>query len=274
MNKVLIVEDEDIIRKGLMFMAKWNQYDCVVVGEAINGEDGLRQIKEKRPDIVIVDINMPEKDGLSMIEESIELYGYDAIIISGHSEFSYAKKAISLGVSEYLLKPINFNELYPILEKITSKRNHLQQLHQDKKQIDIEKARLSLISGEEPSHSNKYVTLMLDSIRTGYRNRLSLTDISIECGMSCTYLNTKLKQYTGYTFNDYLNRYRIQQAIKLLNENELKVYEIADEVGFADYKYFIKVFKKYIGISPVKFIESEHFKEGSYETLQNESDKE
>lgn len=92
MNKVLIVEDEDIIRKGLMFMAKWSQYDCVVVGEAINGNDGLKQIEEKRPDIVIVDINMPEKDGLSMIEESIELYGYDTIIISGYSEFSYAKK--------------------------------------------------------------------------------------------------------------------------------------------------------------------------------------
>ena len=138
MNKVLIVEDEDIIRKGLMFMAKWSQYDCVVVGEAINGNDGLKQIEEKRPDIVIVDINMPEKDGLSMIEESIELYGYDTIIISGYSEFSYAKKAISLGVSDYLLKPINFNELYPILEKIIAKRNHLQQLNQDKKQIDIE----------------------------------------------------------------------------------------------------------------------------------------
>ena len=138
MNKVLIVEDEDIIRKGLMFMAKWSQYDCVVVGEAINGNDGLKQIEEKRPDIVIVDINMPEKDGLSMIEESIELYGYDTIIISGYSEFSYAKKAISLGVSDYLLKPINFNELYPILEKIIARRNHLQQLSQDKKQIDIE----------------------------------------------------------------------------------------------------------------------------------------
>ena len=73
MNKVLIVEDEDIIRKGLMFMAKWSQYDCVIVGEAVNGYDGLRQIEEKRPDIVIVDINMPEKDGLSMIEESIHI---------------------------------------------------------------------------------------------------------------------------------------------------------------------------------------------------------
>ena len=274
MNKVLIVEDEDIIRKGLMFMAKWSQYDCVVVGEAINGNDGLKQIEEKRPDIVIVDINMPEKDGLSMIEESIGLYGYDTIIISGYSEFSYAKKAISLGVSDYLLKPINFNELYPILEKIIAKRSHLQQLNQDKKQIDIEKARLHLISGEESPHTNRYVDLMLDSIRTRYQSRLSLTDISIECGMSCTYLNAKLKQYTGYTFNDYLNRYRIQQAIKLLNNNDLKVYEVADAVGFTDYKYFIKVFKKYIGVSPVKFIESEHFKEGSYETLQNESDKE
>lgn len=267
MNKVLIVEDEDIIRKGLMFMAKWSQYDCVVVGEAINGNDGLKQIEEKRPDIVIVDINMPEKDGLSMIEESIELYGYDTIIISGYSEFSYAKKAISLGVSDYLLKPINFNELYPILEKIIAKRSHLQQLNQDKKQIDIEKARLHLISGEESPHTNRYVDLMLDSIRTRYQSRLSLTDISIECGMSCTYLNTKLKQYTGYTFNDYLNRYRIQQAVKLLNDSDLKVYEIADAVGFSDYKYFIKVFKKYIGISPVKFIESEHFKEENFESI-------
>lgn len=267
MNKVLIVEDEDIIRKGLMFMAKWSQYDCVIVGEAVNGYDGLRQIEEKRPDIVIVDINMPEKDGLSMIEESIHIYGYDAVIISGYSEFSYAKKAISLGVCEYLLKPINFNELYPILEKIIAKRNHLQRLSQDKKQIDIEKARLHLISVEEPSHSNKYVTIMLESIRSRYQNRLSLTDISIECGMSCTYLNTKLKQYTGYTFNDYLNRYRIQQAVKLLNDSDLKVYEIADAVGFSDYKYFIKVFKKYIGISPVKFIESEHFKEENFESV-------
>lgn len=261
MNKVLIVEDEDIIRKGLMFMAKWSQYDCVVVGEAINGNDGLRQIEEKRPDIVIVDINMPEKDGLSMIEESIELYCYDAIIISGYSEFSYAKKAISLGVSEYLLKPINFNELYPILEKIINKRSNLQQLNQDKKQIDIEKARLNLISGEESTNSNKYVDLMLESIRSRYKNRLSLTDISIECGMSCTYLNSKLKQYTGYTFNDYLNRYRIQQAIKLLNDNDLKVYEVADTVGFTDYKYFIKVFKKYIGVSPIKFIGGNNFQE-------------
>ena len=69
------------------------------------------------------------------------------------------------------------------------------------------------------------------------------------------YLNSKFKSFTGYTFNDYLNRYRMQKAVDLLKENKYKVYEIADLVGFSDYKYFIKVFKKYVGCSPAKFME-------------------
>lgn len=188
MYKVLIVEDEDIIRKGLLFMVNWQDADCVVVGEAADGLKGLEKIRDTNPDIVVVDINMPVKDGLSMLEDSIEEYGYDAIIVSGYSDFEYARKAIRLGV------------------------NH-------------------------------------------YSSHLSLTDISEQCGMSCTYLNSKFKSFTGYTFNDYLNRYRMQKAVDLLKENKYKVYEIADLVGFSDYKYFIKVFKKYVGCSPVKFME-------------------
>ena len=79
MYKVLIVEDEDIIRKGLLFMVNWQEADCVVVGEAVDGLEGLEKIRETNPDIVVVDINMPVKDGLSMLEDSIEEYGYDAV---------------------------------------------------------------------------------------------------------------------------------------------------------------------------------------------------
>ena len=75
MYKVLIVEDEDIIRKGLLFTVNWQEAGCVVVGEAVDGEEGLEKIRETRPDIVIVDINMPIKDGLAMLEESIGEYG-------------------------------------------------------------------------------------------------------------------------------------------------------------------------------------------------------
>ena len=90
MYKVLIVEDEDIIRKGLLFMVNWQEADCVVVGEAVDGLEGLEKIRETNPDIVVVDINMPVKDGLSMLEDSIEEYGYDAVIVSGYSDFEYA----------------------------------------------------------------------------------------------------------------------------------------------------------------------------------------
>lgn len=254
MYKVLIVEDEDIMRKGLMFMAKWQEVDCIVVGEAVNGQDGLEKIKKYRPDIVIVDINMPVMDGLEMLERSIREYGYDAIIVSGYGEFEYARRGISLGVTEYLLKPIDYPKLYEAIRKIQAKRNTDTTIKNAIRQIDVEKKKLGILDYEERKTGNRYVDLMIEIIHDKYPTRLTLNDISEQCQMSCTYLNVKFKNETGYTFNDYLNRYRIQKAVDLLRENQYKVYEIAEMVGFSDYKYFIKVFKKYIGCSPARFI--------------------
>ena len=256
MYKVLIVEDEDIIRKGLLFTVNWQEAGCVVVGEAVDGEEGLEKIRETRPDIVIVDINMPIKDGLAMLEESIGEYGYDAVIVSGYSEFEYARKALRLGVTEYLLKPVVFNELYDALRKIITKQEAAARLKSEIREIDMEKKKLGILeTGAAGTEENRHVEFMIQYIHDHYSSRVSLTDLSEECGMSCTYLNSKFKSFTGYTFNDYLNRYRMQRAAELLKENKYKVYEIADLVGFSDYKYFIKVFKKYVGCSPVKFVE-------------------
>ena len=99
MYRVLLVEDEDIIRRGLLFAVDWLRSDCVVVGEAVDGADGLQKIAELTPDIVITDVKMPYLDGLGMLEQS-RGSGYEAIILSGYDEFSYAKKAISLDVAE------------------------------------------------------------------------------------------------------------------------------------------------------------------------------
>ena len=178
--------------------------------------------------------------------------------MSGYSDFEYARKAIRLGVTEYLLKPVNFNELYDALGKIKAKQLAAARLRHEMKQLDMEKRKLGILDEPETGDSpegNRHVDHMMDCIRNHYSSHLSLTDISEQCGMSCTYLNSKFKSFTGYTFNDYLNRYRMQKAVDLLKENKYKVYEIADLVGFSDYKYFIKVFKKYVGCSPVKFME-------------------
>lgn len=254
MHKVLIVEDEDIMRKGLMFMPKWQDVNCIVVGEAINGQDGLEKIKQYLPDIVICDINMPVMDGLEMLEKSIGEYGYDAIIVSGYGEFDYARRGISLGVTEYLLKPIDYPKLYEAIRKIQSKRNEDTNIKNAIHELDVEKKKLGILEYKERKTGNRYVDLMVQIIHDKYATRLTLNDISDQCQMSCTYLNVKFKDETGYTFNDYLNRYRIKKAVDLLRENQYKIYEIADRVGFYDYKYFIKVFKKYTGCSPARFI--------------------
>lgn len=254
MYKVLIVEDEDIMRKGLMFMPNWQEVDCIVVGEAANGQEGLEKIKQLQPDIVIVDMNMPVMGGLEMLEKSIRENRYDAIIVSGYGEFEYARRGISLGVSEYLLKPVDYSKLYEAIRKIQAKRNTDTKIQNAIRQIDVEKKKYGILEFEEKKTGNRYIDYMIQEIHNNYSTRLVLSDISEKCKASCTYLNVKFKEETGYTFNDYLNRYRIQKAVDLLRENQYKIYEIAEMVGFSDYKYFIKVFKKYTGSSPARFI--------------------
>ena len=110
MIKVVIVEDENLIRKKLLHFVDYDSMGMVVVADGANGIEGVELIKKYKPDIVLADINMPEKDGLDMIKETIE-YDYIAIIISGYDYFSYAQRALKYGVTDYLLKPISLDDL-------------------------------------------------------------------------------------------------------------------------------------------------------------------
>ena len=260
--RVLIVEDEETIRKGLIFVVDWLKINCVVVGEAVNGIDGLNKIKELQPDIVITDVRMPKMDGIQMLEESICIYKYEAVIISGYSEFEYAKKAITLGVSEYLLKPINFDHLYAVMNKLGDKissRDKLKSYVESAEDIDLYKGILNIKHYEHIENKTKHVVNMLEYIENNYDKKISLTDLSEKYDISTVYLNTKFREEINYTFNDFLNRYRILKSIELLKQGDLKMYEIADRVGFQDYKYFSQVFRKYIGHSPTNFLDSIEF---------------
>lgn len=117
MYTVLLVEDEAIIRRGIRNSVPWEEYGCTVVGEAGNGEEGAALIKELLPDIVITDINMPVTDGLSMVSATKDAFGYAAIILTGYSDFEYAREAIKSGVSYYVLKPVSMEEMRAALNR-------------------------------------------------------------------------------------------------------------------------------------------------------------
>ena len=126
--KVLVVEDEDILRKGLILTTDWKVLGMMVIAEADNGIDAESLALKLEPDIVITDVAMPGKDGLALISSlADQLPDCEFIIISGHAQFSYAQKALQYGVKGYILKPIDLRELAIVLSKAAKEIKERQQ---------------------------------------------------------------------------------------------------------------------------------------------------
>lgn len=255
MYQVLIVEDEEIIRKGLVYTVPWGEMDCVVVGEAVNGVEGVEQIERLRPDIVIVDINMPVKDGLEMLRETIDHLPFSAIILSGYSSFDYAKTAVHLGVTEYLLKPIDREELRIALEK-AKRRQEMRHAWADRQQEQGELLCVRLLDKTVDEETDQVVGQMLAFIEAHFSEKIVMQDVVSHLNYSDTFLNKRFKKVTGITFTEYLNRFRIQKAIEMLNEQTVPPYEVGYLCGFSTPKYFKDVFRKYVGCTPKEYREA------------------
>ncbi len=240
MVKVIIVEDEENIRKSIEYMVDWEKCGCVVVGTAKNGLEGVDLITKTFPDIVISDVRMPFKNGLEMIKEASLDQSFHSIIISGYSDFQYAKKAIHLGVNEYLLKPIDYRELETTLVKIK------EVINQDRK-LDPNTIKI---------HYSARMKNILDYIDDNIESKLTLSLLEEEFNLSSTSLNNLFKQEVNTTVNDYINQTKIKRAIELMKSEKYLVYEVAEMLGFSNYKYFSQVFKKYTKKSPTEFLKN------------------
>lgn len=252
MYRVLIAEDEDIIRKGIAYTIDWVSMGCTIIGEAANGKEGVEKIKELSPDIVLADIMMPMMDGIEMIRQGQEICDFKAIIMTSYADFEYAKKAIDLGVSAYLMKPVDEDELKKNIEKVITeieKDNQLRQLSSKMKNAEDIDTLFIKSDGD-----NDYIQEVLKRTKEQFAEKISIESFSEELGVSGSYLSRKFKEATGQTYSDFLNKYRVQQAIRLLETGTYKVYEVSEMTGFSDYKYFSTVFKKYTDRSPSDFV--------------------
>lgn len=255
MYRILIAEDEDMIRKGLVYSIPWSEMDCCVAGEARNGLEGIEQIREKRPDIVLVDINMPVKDGLSMLEETRDIR-YSALILTGYSDFSYAQRAIRLGVKAFLLKPLDLTEIREAVER-AKLDCRVKDAYISSLQRKEELKQVSTIKHLEKSPMEQVLVRdMLSYIEENYRRKILMQEVVETFHYSETFLNKKFKEATGITFNEYVNRYRIQKALELLQQGNMSLNDVAYRCGFGDYKYFGLVFRKYVGHSPKEYLKA------------------
>ena len=256
MLRVLVVEDEEIIRKGFIHTVDWTSMECVIVGEARNGKEGLEKIQELQPDIVFTDIIMPKMNGIEMLEAAKDEYEFKSVILTSYSEFEYAQKAIKLRVFEYLLKPVDEQALKKVVDKIKNeiyeerKMSTLKENTKDKSEVEL----INLEFYIQKQGNNVYVEKALEVIRNRYDENLTIEMVADELGVSGSYLSRKLKEQVSQTFLEILHKYRLQKAVELLNQGIYKVYEVSEKTGFNEYKHFCQVFKKYIGIAPTEFI--------------------
>ncbi len=241
----MIIDDEESARKLMRAGIKWDTLNMEVVGEAASGIEAINIIDEIRPDIAFVDISMPFMDGIEFTKTATDRYpNLIIIIMTAINQFEYARKCVSLPVFDYMLKPMVRAEIADVLERAKKKLDEAKDYWEEAK-TDLE---------SEASEENNSTELIKKYVEENFTDSmLNLTFLAQYFGFSPSYLSRKFKQDTGKNFVEYLNDLRMKKAVKIAKSN-IKMYQIAAEVGIPDPNYFSKCFKKYTGMSYSDYI--------------------
>jgi two-component system response regulator YesN len=208
MYSVVLVDDEQVIVDGLKVLLERFVPECEVIGCA---NDGLMT---------------------------------KFAILSGYSEFEYARKGMQLGVRYYLSKPIEESELQAVF------RNMIRQIDTERQK----EAELRPKPTSENSHGKKDVIEQIKQyVAEHYNESVSLADLSERFYINLHYLCQLFKAKTGQTYLEYLTKLRMEQAKELLLKSDLKIYEICERVGYSDTTHFSRIFEKTVGSKPTEY---------------------
>ncbi|MDR3597029.1 response regulator [Clostridium sp.] len=396
MWKLVVADDEPKIRRGIRNVLNWSEFNIEIVGEAEDGEIALQVIKEEKPDIILLDINMPFLNGLNLLQKLEDINSKSiVIIISGYDDFSYAQKALRFNVFDYILKPVNKKKIEDIISKVVCKLNEIQKetnyfewvekqlnenidmlkktffsewlnnklsdeqvlkeisffniefgknvgiivvKHEEKlnieaidkrwnmelleyaianllyekfnksnekfifnddknnivlivnvydmikwinlgKQVEIDIAKylkcnviieqgnvsdgilkikdeyLRIMNSVKKKKKHSPITLLAIKYieENYYSNDLSINDISDKLEVTSSYVSKLLKKETGVSFIDHLTNIRIKKAMYIMEDPSIKIYDVAELVGYSNQHYFCRAFKKVVGISPTEY---------------------
>ncbi len=252
LQRILIVEDNDDLRNYLvdMLSTSYNIQSCP------NGKDALVIIREFNPDLVISDIMMPEMSGdelCATIKGELEMSHIPVILLTALGDEKHMLEGLEIGADAYITKPFSVGILKATIKNILTNRTLLRQVYNS-------------IEDEEQDFPNNCTNTLdwkfIASVKECIEKNMGDSDFNVEIlstrhHMSRTSFFNKLKALTGYAPADYIRMIRLQHAAQLLKQGEYTITEIADMVGFSDAKYFREVFKKYYGVSPSKYAESD-----------------
>ena len=274
MYRVLLADDEQIERMALAKRLKRHFGDSLDISEAVNGAEALETYKRKKSQIVVMDISMPEMNGVEAAEH-IRSLDEDCIIIflTAYDEFSYAKRAIVIRALDYLLKPCEEDELVAVMEeamRLTDKRltdKRLAEAGKDNEPPDGDESPEKAWPGSGPAEGQprddgdgrlaQVAETIREYIRNNYMKEISMQDAARMMNYSDAYFCKLFKQCFDQNFTSYLTGFRVNEAKKLLRDRSISVKDVSMQVGYYDSNYFAKVFKRMTGMIPSEYRDSE-----------------
>lgn len=243
MHRIFIVDDEEIVIKGITAIIERFISGCEIAGSATDGISALNSIIDIKPDLLITDIRIPGMDGLSLIEQVREfLPQTECIVISGYTEFEYARRALQMGVRDYIDKPVT-------ITKLQSAINNVDNI------VDKEKSDDDQMGNFLPDTGHVAIDKVIKYINMNYCLEIGLNEAAALVGMNPAYLSVLFKENVGESFIKYLTRIRIDKA-KLLLSSGMKVVDVSQKVGYSNYHYFCDIFKKRENMTPNEYKES------------------
>lgn len=240
MYKALIIDDEKPVQIALQKLGDWSKYHIATPDTANNGREGLSAMREIRPALCFVDMQMPIMNGTEFLKKaSAEFPDTQFIIVSGYDDFKYAQSAIKYGACDYLLKPIVKEELNAAIEKAVLKVNP----HAD-------------FTGKDRKHAvppEEVIKIIKEYIEKNYNTNIKISMFASQYFFSKEYLSKLFKSAYGCGIYTYVQEIRMQRARDLLLNPDIKIQSISERLGYADNNYFSKAFKNYYGMSPSQF---------------------
>ena len=234
--RVLLVDDEIMIREGFRRLFDWAAHGCEVVGEAADGMEALAQIDALDPDIVIMDINIPIMNGLKVIGLSRIRHPDTAfVIVSGYDDFSYCRQALRMQITDYLLKPVNYEEFGSCIDNLKISMFHRE------------------ASKKEEPQEERTIVAVTRYMQEHLAEEISLSVLAERFHLSPQYISQLFKSEIGVGFLAYLTSIRMEKAKKLLLSTPLSIAEGSEQSGYGDYRVFTKTFKKSEGVTPSQY---------------------
>lgn len=267
--KILLVDDDIAILHILKDAFDWHSAGIDDVLLAYNTTEARSIITKLDIDIVLCDVEMPKENGLQLLSWVQETHpNIVAIILTGHADFSYARTAVSIGVHEFLLKPVDYIELGKVIRESVKlvNRNLLKDRHRKYGEYLLKKSNSSsstekwidsmimkIQASTDINDSKSAVKIVQEYIEKHYCESVNRSDLEKLVHLNRDYLNREFKLATGYSLTEYIQVCRILAAKELLTSTSESISVICANIGYDSPPYFSKMFKKWTGMTPAEY---------------------